>query len=166
VTFDLTPLRPDDSDTLFKWINDRELVLRSAAFRPVSREAHDAWFTAIRLKNDAFIFAIRLSPSGQLVGTCQLHGIDWIARRAQLQIRIGDGSARGRGLGTEAVRRLVEFGFRDLNLHRIDLHVFADNAPARRAYEKAGFAVEACLRDAAFINDRYIDVIRMAVLNG
>ncbi len=44
----LTPLRDEDSDRLFAWINDRELVVSSAPFRPVARADHDAWFAAIR----------------------------------------------------------------------------------------------------------------------
>jgi RimJ/RimL family protein N-acetyltransferase len=162
---ELTALRPDDSATLFEWINDRDLVLLSAPYRPVSPERHEEWFASIRQRSDTVIFAIRMGHPPALIGTCQLHGIDRVSRRAELQIRIGDAAARGRGFGTEAVRRLVDFGFRDLNLHRIDLHVFADNTAAQRVYEKAGFVTEARLRDAAFIDGRFVDVLVMAVLH-
>jgi RimJ/RimL family protein N-acetyltransferase len=131
----LEPLRDEDSDTLFAWINDRELVELSAIFRPVARDEHDAWFDGIRRRDDVLICAIR--EDGNLVGTCQLRtGGD----EAELRIRIGVAGARGRGLGTEAVRMLTERGFAELGLRRIWLQVFAVNTRAIRAYEKAGFA--------------------------
>lgn len=50
--------------------------------------------------------------------------------------------ARGRGIGTVAIGRLVEIGFVRRNLRRIHLQAIASNARAIRAYEKAGFVVE------------------------
>jgi RimJ/RimL family protein N-acetyltransferase len=88
-----------------------------------------------------------------------------VHRSAELQIRIGDASARGRGLGSEAVRLLVEFGFRDLNLHRIWLRVFRSNTRALRTYAAAGFVKEGIMRDAAFIDGRFVDVVVMRKLD-
>jgi RimJ/RimL family protein N-acetyltransferase len=137
----LEPLRDEDSDALFAWINDRELVELSAVFRPVSRAEHDAWFHSVRTRDDVAIYAIR--EDGALVGTCQLilEGTE-----AELRIRIGVRSAQGRGIGTWAVGELVRRGFEELGLERIWLQVFAVNARAIRAYEKAGFTT---VRDGA-----------------
>jgi RimJ/RimL family protein N-acetyltransferase len=130
----LEPLRDEDSDALFAWINDRELVELSAVFRPVSRAEHDTWFAAVRDRDDVVIYAIR--EDGALVGTCQLilEGPE-----AELRIRIGVRTAQSRGIGTWAVAELVRIGFEELGLQRIWLQVFAVNARAIRAYEKAGF---------------------------
>jgi RimJ/RimL family protein N-acetyltransferase len=131
----LGPLRDEDSDALFAWINDEELVELSAVFRPVTREEHEAWFTDVRGRRDVAIFAIR--EDGRLVGSCQLL-LD--GDEAELRVRIGEADARGRGLGTEAVRELVAHGFQQRRLRRIWLQVFATNGRAIRSYEKAGFA--------------------------
>jgi RimJ/RimL family protein N-acetyltransferase len=130
----LEPLRDEDSDALFAWINDRELVELSAVFRPVSRAEHDAWFATVRARDDVVIYAIREDDA--LVGTCQLI-LDGTS--AELRIRIGVRSAQGRGIGTWAVAELVRRGFEELALQRIWLQVFDVNARAIRAYEKAGF---------------------------
>jgi RimJ/RimL family protein N-acetyltransferase len=131
----LEALHDEDSDALYDWINDRELVELSAIFRPVTRAEHDAWFAAVRSREDVVIFAIR--EDGRLVGTGQLllEGDE-----AELRIRIGVADARGRGLGTQAVRALVAHGFDELGLTRVWLQVFDVNTRAIRAYEKAGFA--------------------------
>jgi len=158
----LGPLLEDDSNTLFDWINDRDLVLYNAPFHPIDSTSHREWFDAIRKRKDVSVFAIR-NPE-RLIGTCQLHTIDPIHRSAELQIRIGVEGDRGRGIGTEAVRLLLHHGFHDLNLNRVFLHVFAGNERAIRAYEKVGFKREGILRQAAHIDGRYVDVLVMGVV--
>jgi UDP-4-amino-4,6-dideoxy-N-acetyl-beta-L-altrosamine N-acetyltransferase len=158
----LAALRPEDSDLLFEWINDHDLVVQSAPFRPIDRAEHDAWFERIRQREDARIFAIR--EGDRLVGSCQLHSIHPVHRSAELQIRIGADDARGRGVGSEAVSQLVRFGFDELGLHRICLQVFATNDRAIRLYERAGFRREGVLREAASIDGAWIDVLLMALL--
>jgi RimJ/RimL family protein N-acetyltransferase len=160
----LAPLTNADAETLFGWINDRDLVLKNAAYRPVHEPQHLAWLQDITRRDDVAIFAIRAAGTGALIGVCQLRAIDRVHSTADLQIRIGDVSARGRGHGTEAVMRLLDFAFRDLNLHRVSLQVFADNAAAIRAYEKAGFTREGVLRAAAHVDGRYVDIVCMSVL--
>jgi RimJ/RimL family protein N-acetyltransferase len=161
---ELAPLRPADSPALFAWINDRELVTLSAPFRPVSQEEHDAWFDDVRSRDDVRIFGIRLDDGDRLVGTCQLTGIHPLHRSAELRIRLGERGARGKGVGTEAVRLLLAVGFDQLELHRIFLHVFATNEPARRLYEHAGFRTEGVMREAVLIEGEWLDVVFMAML--
>jgi RimJ/RimL family protein N-acetyltransferase len=161
---DLTPLQPEDSSTLYAWINDREQVILNAAWHPVSRSAHDSWFEKVQIRTDSVIFAIRLRDDQRLIGTCQLHDIHPVHRHAELQIRIGVPSERGRGLGTEALRRLLSFGFSDLNLHRVTLKVFASNERAIRAYENVGFVQEGVMRKMAHVDGRYVDVVVMGIL--
>jgi len=159
----LSPISGADAPILYRWINDPELVRFSAAYRPVHEPGHRAWLASLPARRDLIVFAIR-RRSGRLVGTCQLLNINPVSRSAELQIRIGDAGSRGKGLGLEAVRQLVAFGFRDLNLHRISLQVFASNRRAIKTYEKAGFRHEGRLRDAAFIDGGFVDVCVMAIL--
>jgi RimJ/RimL family protein N-acetyltransferase len=163
-TVTLGPLLDGDLPVLFQWINQPEQVHWNSAYRPVSETDHRAWFEAVRKRADVAIFAIRTVPDQRLIGSCQLRHIDPVHRHAELQIRIGEVGERGRGHGTEAVRQLLRFGFRDLNLRRVYLNVFASNAAAIRAYEKVGFQREGLLREAAHIDGRYVDVVVMGIL--
>jgi diamine N-acetyltransferase len=160
----LAPLRDEDSRTLLDWINQRDDVLLSAPYKPVHGADHAQWFDAIRARDDVVIFAIRTIEDDRLIGSCQLHSIDHRSRSAELQIRIGEPDARGQGLGSEALGLLMRHGFDDLNLHRICLRVFATNGRAIGAYEKAGFEVEGRLRDGAYVDGHYVDVVLMARL--
>lgn len=160
----LMPLRLADLPVMLDWINDRELVLFNAPYKPVTEGQHQAWFDAIQQRNDVVIFGIRLLETDTLIGSCQLHSINYVHRSAELQIRLGEKSEWGRGYGTEAVRLLLDFAFKDLNLHRVYLHVFSTNSAAIRVYEKVGFVHEGVLRKAAHINGEYVDVMVMGIL--
>jgi RimJ/RimL family protein N-acetyltransferase len=154
--------RPPDSAELYRWINDAQTARHSAPYRPIAQSGHDAWFAGLNREPGRMFFAIR--KEGVLVGAVQLIDIDPVHRSAELIIRIGEEGHRGQGLGADAVRTAVDFAWRDLNLQRVWLRVFAGNARAIKAYERAGFEAEGVMRRAAHIDGGWRDVIIMAAL--
>lgn len=161
----LRPLETKDSELLFKWINNRELVIQNAAYIPVTRIDHEKWMDGVLMKRaDMIFFGIEVNTTQELIGSCQLHSISAIHRSAELQIRIGNKNYQGKGFGSEAVKMLCHFGFSDLNLHRIYLNVFSSNLRAIRTYEKCGFNHEGTLKEAVFIDGKRLDVHIMALL--
>lgn len=160
----LRSLTKEDLPQLFIWINDRTQVLWNSPYKPVHEIEHHKWFESSMLRNDLKIFAIEKKLTNQLIGSCQLHNIHPIHRSAELQIRLGNVDERGKGYGTEAVKLLLQFGFIDLNLHRIYLHVKDNNPAAIRIYEKCGFQIEGILRQAAFIDGEYVNLQVMGIL--
>ena len=59
---------------------------------------------------------------------------------------------------------MVEYGFSRLNLHRIDLGVFAAHQAAVRCYERLGFKVEGRMREDLFRSGEYRDRLWMGLL--
>lgn len=160
----LSPLRAGDKEVLFEWINDSDLVRFSAPFAPVSWDDHSDWFEGIQDRKDHVIFTIRLAPNDKLVGVVQLRNIHPVHRSAELIIRIGSETDRGHGIGRTAIEKCLFHAWNDLNLHRVYLNVFADNVRAVRAYESAGFLREGCMKESAYIDGRFVDVILMATV--
>lgn len=160
----LSPIEKGDSPILYKWINEREQVHNNAPFKPVHSNQHEAWLKDIQKRNDIVVFGIRLLETNHLIGTCQLHSIHPINQCAELQIRVGEPSERGKGYGTEAIHLLLKFAFMDLNLNRVYLHVFNSNTVAIRVYEKTGFKIEGKLRQATFVNGKFEDLLVMGFL--
>jgi RimJ/RimL family protein N-acetyltransferase len=162
----LRALRREDAALLYEWVNQRELVIFNAPYHPVSEVDHESWIESMLKKRfDLVIFVIEEMMSGQAIGSCQLFNINWRHRSAELQIRIGDQRFQNQGLGSEAVQLLCRFGFDDLNLHRIYLNVFKNNGRAVGAYRKCGFVEEGAMREAAFIDGQWLDVVLMGLLN-
>jgi RimJ/RimL family protein N-acetyltransferase len=158
----LTGTRQADSETFFRWINDPELVRHNAPFAPVHYVGHEAWFRSLADKKTLHFFCIRVGE--RLIGSCQLFDVHTIHRSAELQIRIGDASTRGKGYGTDAVRTLLRFAEKDAGLHSVWLRVFTDNERAIRCYEKAGMKRTGTLPQYAFIDGRWKDMAVMSVV--
>jgi ribosomal-protein-serine acetyltransferase len=71
----------------------------------------------------------------------------------------------GQGLVTKACRPLVDHGFRDRHLHRIEIHAAADNVRSRAVAERLGFALEATMRDGhRKPDDTYVDQVVYGLL--
>jgi RimJ/RimL family protein N-acetyltransferase len=161
----LRAVLPEDSDHYFRWINNKELVLNNGNYRPISKQEHDQWFSHIGLQEETLTFSIVENQNNQLIGSCSLRKINQVHQNAELQIRLGETDYHNKGLGTEAIRLLVQYGFSQLNLKRIYLYVFCSNQRAIRAYEKCSFSIEGTLRKAACIQGEFIDLYLMAALS-
>ena len=98
------------------------------------------------------------------MGSIGLHNIDNINKSATLGIFIGDKSGRNKGYGKEAIRLILEYGFRYLNLNNIKLDLMEFNERALACYKKCGFKEYGRRRKCKFINRKYYDSIAMDTL--
>ena len=71
---------------------------------------------------------------------------------------------RNKGYGTEAIKLILEYGFKYMNLHNIKLDLMEFNDRALKCYEKCGFKEYGRRRKCKFINGKYYDTISMDVL--
>jgi RimJ/RimL family protein N-acetyltransferase len=112
---------------------------------------------------DGTMFAIE--ANGKYIGMCGLFHYDQIAHICELGIGIGDRAYWGKGYGRDAVRLLLDYAFRIRNLHKVWLGVNGPNERAIRAYRACGFVEEGRLRQHAWNDGHYVDVVYMGVLN-
>ena len=101
----------------------------------------------------------------KLVGVIGLDSINWINRCASLGIFIGEADYRNHGYGREAIKLILEYGFKYLNLHSINLSVLNVNKRAHKCYLKCGFKDSGIDRDRVFVNGKYYNLIRMDILS-
>ena len=71
---------------------------------------------------------------------------------------------QGRGVGSALMAALVDLAENWIDVQRIELTVYADNAAAVHLYKKFGFEVEGTLRSYAFRHGVYVDAYYMARL--
>ncbi|QCJ71936.1 GNAT family N-acetyltransferase [Providencia heimbachae] len=74
-------------------------------------------------------------------------------------------SHQGKGIGTKLMQVMVDYCDNWLNIHRIELEVFADNGSGVGLYEKFGFELEGRMRDYAFRDGKYVDAVMMSRIN-
>jgi RimJ/RimL family protein N-acetyltransferase len=70
----------------------------------------------------------------------------------------------GKGFMTEAGVALLDFGFGELRLHRVELEAGVDNIGSQRVAEKLGFRREGRAREAGWAGVGYYDTIRYGLL--
>jgi RimJ/RimL family protein N-acetyltransferase len=158
------PVAPNDLGSLFVWLNDAESAKLDLAFRPLDCIAFKGMIEQIAKDATQILFAIRKVREPQIIGFTVLRNLQLVHRSAELGIRIGAESERGKGYGGRAVALALGYAWNSLNLHRVSLTVLAHNERAIASYRNAGFATEGILRQAAFIDGKWADVAIMAAL--
>jgi RimJ/RimL family protein N-acetyltransferase len=161
----LGPLRDDLLPLYTRWRNDflvqrtkddPPLPVTEEAYRgiidPAGSGAGSIWFTVYEL------------PGYRPVGVAGLNSVDFRHRSAEYAIQIGAADARGRGLGTETTRLMLDFSFATLGLNSVFLRVFAFNHAGRRAYARAGFREIGTRRQAWSMGGKLWDVVYMECL--
>jgi RimJ/RimL family protein N-acetyltransferase len=175
----LRPIERSDLSRFVKWLSDPEVLDGLSLYLPISEAQEERWFEDNLARPPAEqVWAVEAQisaagagllpsasePGWTLIGSCGFNELDWRNHSAECGIVIGDKAQWGKGYGTDAMLTLLGLGFGELNLHRIMLRVYADNARAIRSYEKAGFKEEGRLRESDFHNGRYRDTVLMAIL--
>jgi RimJ/RimL family protein N-acetyltransferase len=158
----LRAIEEDDLQAIHDMFNDVDVQRTLAVNWPQPLPGTRQWWEGSRANPTTANFAIE-TLAGELVGACGLEGIDGAVRSAGLGIWTGK-PYWDRGFGTDAVRILCRFGFREMNLQRIGLAVYENNPRGVRVYEKVGFKEEGRRRRAHFVDGRHIDVIVMGLL--
>ena len=137
----LRPLeRTDLNDRYLNWLNDPAVTrYTETGIFPSTAEDLENYYRSVTGSRSDVMLAVVDKKSGRHVGNVKLGPIRWVHRAATFGILIGEKESWGKGVGLEATQLMVEYGFFRLNLHRIDLGVFAEHQAAVRCYEKVGF---------------------------
>jgi diamine N-acetyltransferase len=162
----LRPIERDDLPRFVEWFGDPEVKRHLGIWLPFSLAQEERWFERSLEqieRQEAVLLAIE-TTEGMHIGNVGLHQIDWKNRHAELGIAIGEKVYWNQGYGSDAVHTLLKLAFREMNLHRVQLRVDADNGRAIRCYEKAGFQKEGTLREIVFRGGQYANQLVMSIL--
>ena len=161
---DLRPITVDDAMAMFLSLSDEESVRLTGTQATFTLEEVETHCARVAAATDRHDFAITRPGDPTYLGEVVLMDIDEHNRSAVFRIALARESLFGQGLGTAATQRIVDFGFDDLGLHRIELEVYAFNDRARHVYEALGFSVEGVKRDALWQDDAFHDAVVMSIL--
>jgi ribosomal-protein-serine acetyltransferase len=94
---------------------------------------------------------------GALVGAVGCHAYDLPNRSCSLGYWLAD-VQQGRGTITRCCRHLIDYLFEEVRLHRVEIRCGTGNARSRAIPQRLGFLREGVLRDAEWVNDRWLDL--------
>jgi [ribosomal protein S5]-alanine N-acetyltransferase len=157
--FTLRPFRLNDADSIVVHANDKDLARNLATLpHPYSKKDANQWLgKQVKLQRgknpDDIVFAIEIN--GKAVGSIGLHKIKR-GHKAELGYWLGR-EFWGGGIMTEAVKSVVNFGFKDLKLRRIHAGIFIFNKGSARVLEKNGFKLEGISKKEVKKDNKFID---------
>ena len=108
-------------------------------------------------------WAVVEKESGRMIGTCGFASLDSENDRGELGYVLNP-DYHGKGYGTEAARRVLQFGFDVLHLHRIEAKFMQENRASLHVMEKLGMTLEGYRRDGMLIKERYRTIGVCAIL--
>ena len=164
--FHLRELERKDLPAINKWRNDPELIaLLGAPFRYINLDVDTRWYESyMGNRGSAVRCAITEDDKDEILGLVSLVSINYMNQSAEFHTMIGDTQNQGRGLGTFAVRSMLDHAFNNMNLQRVELTVLEDNVRAKHLYEKCGFVYEGRKRMAKYKNGKFVDMLMYSIL--
>ncbi len=148
------------------WLNDPEVTkYNSHGDVFYTREMAEDYIRNVHASQTAHVFAIVNNASHQHLGNISLQAIDMKARNAEFAILIGEPSVYGKGIGEEAGKLLIDYGFNHLHLHRIYCGTSSKNHGMQKLAAKLGMKQEGIRRDGLLKNGEYADIIEYGMLD-
>ena len=161
----LRPLRETDAEALFAIFSDERVMRYWSTPAWTSREPARDMIAAdlAQTTRDHLRLGIELAENGILLGTCSLFSINYTCRRAEVGYGLGS-FAWGHGYMHEALRTLLDFGFGELDLNRIEADIDPRNSASARTLERLGFTREGYLRERWIVGGEVSDTALYGLL--
>jgi RimJ/RimL family protein N-acetyltransferase len=165
---DLRSIERTDAPTVHGWLNDPAVMRGWGDSAPATSQSAvqqqiEGWLDEEHVQGRPSALVID-TPTGDPLGLVVLRSGRPEVREVELSLLIGDAERWGQGLGTDAVQTVLDACFGGWNLHRVWLRSETWNVRAHRLYERCGFRQEGVLRQAAFLDGRYEDVVLFGLL--
>ncbi|TGB03625.1 GNAT family N-acetyltransferase [Halobacillus salinus] len=155
----LKPFNKEDSMRITELANDKELATILGLPYPYRLEHAQEWI-AIQpeqiQKGEEYPLTIVSKREGIIVGTITLR-IDKSNDKGELGYWVGR-EYWGSGIATEAIQRMIEFGFSQLELNKIWAAVLSENKASGAVLKKVGLQKEGHFKQDRFAQGEYKDL--------
>jgi ribosomal-protein-serine acetyltransferase len=99
----------------------------------------------------------------EVVGRIGLHHIYIANKNAAIGYWLTK-NCEGKGIITKSCEMLINYGFQELSLHRIEIKAAVENSRSRAIPEKFHFIKEGILRQAEWVNNKFLDIVLYSIL--
>ncbi|WP_251128080.1 GNAT family N-acetyltransferase [Exiguobacterium sp. s48] len=145
----LRKVRKDEAQTIFNhWLSDDRVMdnLIKGAHQSVSETISRVNEVVESYDSLEFCYwGIELKTTGQLIGSIDLFNFDSMTENCEVGYTIGY-SWWNRGYGTEALKAVIDFGFKRMNIHKISAAHNLDNPASGIIMKKNGMVQEGIVR--------------------
>ena len=145
------------------WLNNPKVnkYIGNQLGKRTSLKEQEKWFKDYQKDKNKKFFTILFN--NKPIGVVGLSNISKQNKNADLFIMIGENDFRGKGISKEAMKWIIEYGYNNLKLLKINLGVIEDNKIAVNLYKKLGFKVEGKMIDEVYYKSRFYNFLSMAL---
>lgn len=141
------------------WRNSKVIWENNTQFTFLNMKDQNRWFKSLFQKDSRKNMFTIIDDKKKPVGVCGLTNLDPIEKSGKIAIVVGNTDLQSKGIGTQSLELLLEYGFSKKKLHRIEADVLEFNKKSISFFQKFNFKKEFCMRDYLFRNDRWWDMI-------
>jgi [ribosomal protein S5]-alanine N-acetyltransferase len=153
-------LAKDINENYLSWLNDTETSKFSRRRLFPTNDLQCKKYLS-ELKTTESVLAI-CTCEGKHIGNIKFGPINFIHRSADISIVIGDKNEWGKGYASEAIYLITKHLFNTIGLNRVEAGTV--NPAFARVAEKLGWKKEGVFRKGYFLNNTFVDVIRVSLL--
>ncbi len=162
----LRALEKKDLEILKKWRNKKETRIHTREYRLLNMINQEGWFESIHKQTppQAIMFGIE-NKKDKLIGVCGLTYIDWKNRHAEISNIISMNKWQKTNEAKNTIELLINYGFGELNLHRLWVEIF-DTIPENvKLFERMRFTKEGVLKDKLWRDSKWHDSFIYSKIN-
>lgn len=160
-------VRKEDAPDLLKLYSNLRVIEYTEHHRPMESVDEAEWsihfYRKGYLEQWMYRWAITFKGEDKLIGTAGLHRVNREHHHSALGYELHE-SYWNRGIATEVVGALIQYGFTSFDLHRIEAEIIPQNIASGRVLVKNGFQHEAIRRQRLFNKKKYHDIAIYGIL--
>ncbi|HDR7601785.1 TPA: GNAT family N-acetyltransferase [Bacillus mycoides] len=115
------------------------------------------------MENGGYPKSFAIIYKGDIAGTIGFNDINKANKIGIVGYWLGE-NFQGKGIMTKALKTLIDYGFKELALNKIEISVAVENKKSRALPERFGFVEEGKLRQAEWLYDHYVDHVIYGLL--
>ncbi|HLQ72963.1 MAG TPA: GNAT family protein [Bacillota bacterium] len=153
-------LKTSDAEPLYQLIKQSKPYLRQ--WLPWIDDGVTLSYCEELIENNFLAHATRSSLTigvfydGRIVGIVTFNKYNWRNRIGYIGYWLGE-PYQGKGIMTESVKALIQYGFTKLRLNRVEIHCATENIKSQAIPKRLGFKKEGHLREAEWLYDHFVD---------
>lgn len=164
----LREVKTEDSNDMFLYLSDKEIV-KHMGLEPFQTEEEVLeeieWYQTIYKDGTGIRWGITRKDNGRVIGSCGFLNMQPKHCRAEVGYELSK-AYWGKGIASEALQAVINYGFQHLQLERIEALIEPANLPSLKLLDKKGFKKEGLLRHYEFTCGKFDDLYMYSILKG
>lgn len=163
----LRQITPDDVNEIFALRSNPETmkyIPRPLATTKDDAMGHIKMIQDKIVSNEGINWAITEKGNPKMIGIIGHYRIRWEHFRSEIGYMLLP-EHQGKGIITEAIQLLVDYGFNEMKMHSLEAIIDPENTASARVLEKNNFVKEAHFKENEFYDGKFLDAVVYSLLN-